>query len=213
MSDFKPKYGDEILSVEGRFSFPKLDKPDTGHKFSRGNYNTTFLVSKDDMEGEEFKAMMQALCNVAGVDKIDDLEKHPFCNADGTPKDGDEGRYAGKDGYPGCVFMKIGTKQKPECFTSIDVDEPEVIDATNIKSGDYGRLILTPSCYDEGQTTFYLKAVMLTKVGDRLTSSGSTGSSTDAKAFFATAVSGGSKAPTTTKTTGTKKSSINDILG
>lgn len=211
MSDFKPKYGDEILSVEGRISFPSLDKVDSGNKNSTGKYGLTLLVDKEVAKGEEFTNMMAALANVAGVESVADVEKHPFCNADGSAKDGDAGKNASKPGYPGCIFMKVNSKFKPECFTSIDVEEPEVIDPTNIKPGDYAKLILTPMAYDEGQTTFLLKAVMLTKVGERLTGGGAAATS-NAKALFASAVNGGSKAPTP-KTTGTKKSSINDILG
>ena len=212
MSDFKARYGEEIISVEGRFVHPKLEERDTGHKFSRNNFNTTFLVSKEDMEGEEFKAMMQALCDVAGVASVEDLDKHPFCNADGTLKDGDAGKAASKPGFPGTIFMKAGTNEKPECFTAIDVDEPTPLeDNSIIKSGDYGRLILTPSCYGEGETTFYIKGVLLTRAGERLSGGGK---GLDTKSFFATALGTGASKPKTAAKVKTKaKPSINDVLG
>lgn len=209
MSDFKARYGEEILSVEGRFVYPKLAEPDTVGKFARGNFNTTFLVSKEDIEGDEFKAMMAALCEVAGVASEDDLDKHPFCGLDGNLKDGDAEKNASKPGFPGHIFMKVSTNEKPECFTSIDVDESTPIDADKIKAGDYGRLILTPSCYGEGETTFYIKAVLLTKVGERLSGGGA---KVDAKSFFDTAVSGGGAAKAAPKKKKAKPS-INDVLG
>lgn len=189
MGDFKSVYGNEIVSVEGRFVFPKFNEPDTGHKYSRGTYNTTFLVPKETVDTPEFEEMMQALCEVAGVDDVDDLEKHPFI-VDGKLKDGDEGENAERPGFPGNIFMKAGTKQQPDCFTEIDVDEPEEIDPSNIKSGDWGRMILTPCCYEEGETTFYIQAVLLTRVGERLAGGGKT---VDSKSMFATALSTGAK--------------------
>lgn len=186
-------YGEPIHLQRIRATFVKLHEQETYQGEQKG-YAMTLLVEKSDKKA--LNAIKEALCDVAGVDSLSDMGKHPMIDDAGDLRDGDHESMAKYDGYKGCVYFKVSSNQQPECYLFMGSDDPEqVTDLDTIKrefyDGAYYDVILTPSMF-EGETvdrktketigpktTFYLVAVMKVEDGKRLGAG-----SVDAKAMF-----------------------------
>ena len=165
---FKPVYGEPFMTHPVRLQYVNLEEVDTGHKFSRENYNVRGLISKDDKT--VFKQILKACKEVAGVASVDDLEKHPFLDDKGKIKDGDNEKHAKKEGHAGHYFFVATSNAQPECYIfEKGMEEAERCDPGDIYSGCFASLLLVPCEYEEGSVTVYLKAVVKTADGKPFT--------------------------------------------
>ena len=150
------------------------------------------------METDVFDNLLEVVCAAAKVDTIEEVVKHPLINEDGTMKDGDEGVWANREGFPGTVFFKAKNKEQPKVYSLLDADgdiekrvlvNPEDI-ADTIKSGDYGFAVVDAWAYRPKEVTFFLKEVYLAQIGEPL---GGPSSKELVSAAFTSGASGGKK--------------------
>lgn len=177
-----------------RGNFVKVVEPDTEGKYARGKYCMTLLVPKNDKDN--LNAYTEAIADTAGVEDISDVEKHPMLDDNGDLRDGDVGKHANWEGYPGHVFFTVTTKEKPDLYVIDENEEPVIIRDENMQkkefySGAYYSVLLQPYMYEPGKVTLYIKeAVCKLADGKKLAKT----NSFDAKTSFMSGLSKSKKA-------------------
>jgi hypothetical protein len=171
MTDKKKRKSIVVATPPCRFNYVHLAEPDTQGRYADNKYSVMVMIPKEHIKTEVYDTMIEGICAAANVEAIEDVKKHPLIDMEGNLKDGDEGVYADREGFPGHIFFKTKSTQQPVVFsyesgTKIKVDPENIADTIN--SGDYGVAMLAPWEYRDGEVTFILKEVWLTKKGKPL---------------------------------------------
>jgi len=132
----KPIFLNNIVSPAGRISFPHLDKPDEGKKFSDGKFKASLLMDKKSADMSVLRAKALECAQQAFGPSIKTLNdfQHPF-------RDGD----AKSDlaGYPGNIYITCKSKKRP---LTIDRAKQNIA-PEEIYGGCTARLVVTACSY------------------------------------------------------------------
>lgn len=132
----KPTFLNNIVTPSGRISFPHLEQPDTGKKFSDGKFKASLLMDKKaaDMSVLRAKALECAqLAFGAGIKSLNDFQ-HPFRDGDAKPE---------LAGYAGMIFITCKSKKRPLCIDRAKQNIPP----EEIYGGCVARLVVTACSY------------------------------------------------------------------
>jgi hypothetical protein len=159
----------EALSPEFRVSFPQLFEAKAMEEGGKEKHSVTMLFSK-----KTSLKKLQAIHDNALTIGIDELWKgkkpknlrNPF-------RDGDEEEsYCEKEGYPGHIFIKATSIQKPSIVSTEKDEEGDFIaitDPMEVYAGCYGRAYLVAKAYDYAGNkgvAFYIQHFQKTGDGD-----------------------------------------------
>lgn len=182
MAKSTSEYGQDISIGPVRLDFVYFAEKDTGNKNSRNKYKVTILVPKKDKKtlGE----IEEALCNVAGVENLDDIGSHPFLDKYYDFRDGDK---KDREGYAGHVFFNTTSNNPIDCYIRDEMTGRPVLLKTkedivdNFYNGVYALVTLTPAYHpDHDVASFFITAALKFKDGAKL----SGGRPTDTKQGF-----------------------------
>jgi hypothetical protein len=154
----KPVFVNSIVTPIGTLSFPHLNKPDEGRRYSDGKYKATLLLPKKGVDLGPLKnaVLMCAKKKWPKVTKLDDII-HPF--RDGDLKD--------VDGYKGCVYIACKSKRRPALVGKMK----EEVDGDHFYGGCKARFIVSAMTYMQAGkpgVTLLLDAVQFAGEGERL---------------------------------------------
>lgn len=132
-------------------------------------YSATFLIDPNSVDVEKYDAVIKALYNEAKESKFKGLPitsnklwKPLRDGADWLEEHPDQTE------FEGMLFLKASTKSQPAVF---DEDGNEMIDLSEIKSGDYVRASLTGYTFNKAGNRgfgFFLNSVKKIEEGDAL---------------------------------------------
>jgi len=132
-------------------------------------YSCTFLIDPNSVDVENYDAIIKALYNEAKESKFKGLPitsnklwKPLRDGADWLEEHPDATEFEGK------MFLKASSKSQPSVF---DQDGNEMIDLSEIKSGDYVRASLTGYTFNKAGNRgfgFFLNSIKLIEVGEAL---------------------------------------------
>lgn len=155
---FKPAFGEKLITPKGRLSFPHLLEKNSGGQYSSDKYEVTLLIPKD----ADIKPLQKAALDVARkswgekVKSLKDIE-HPF-------RDGDEKEF---DGYAGHWYIKPRSKNRPGI---VDAKRQRVEDDEEVYGGRFAKLSVVPFTYLQAGrmgVSFQLQNVQLLEGGER----------------------------------------------
>jgi len=153
--DVKDSLRVTVKTPSGRLLYPHLVEQNTQGKYPSNAWETQLLISKADWK-KEGKELREAVLAV-GRDYFQD----PKLTLDDFPnpiKDGDDKE---QELYHDHILIRAKNRQAPPRIVNVkkkDLDEDEI---AAIKSGDYGRLVVTVAPYEPqgGGVTLYLTIV------------------------------------------------------
>src|ERR1043165_1868860 len=156
MSTNDPKPG-KLIPPEARLSFPSLFVPRAPMEGSAGEpkYGCTLLFPKD-ADLSALKAAASAAVRAKGGDKKTSNLRSPF--RDGSEKD--------LDGYEGCIFINVTSKQKPGV---VDENVQPIIDPSASYAGCYVRASVKAYAYEKAGNrgvAFGLNNIQKTRDGE-----------------------------------------------
>ncbi len=157
MSTEAPTKSAKLITPEGRLSFPNLFVPRAPMEGQAGEakYSCTLIFPKD-ADLSALKAAASAAVREKWGDKKPANLRSPF-------RDGDEKEL---DGYAGCTFINISSKQKPGV---VDENVQPIIDASAIYAGCYVRASVRAYAYEKAGNrgvAFGLNNIQKTRDGE-----------------------------------------------
>lgn len=153
----------KVLTGKVRFSFVNVFQPD-----EKGSYSLLLLIPKTDKE--TVKKIKDSIEAFKTDPKAVNIWGSKFLASFKTPmRDGDTDRDTEKyPEYKGHYFVNANTYNKPGV---VDAQKNEIIDKSELYSGSYGRVTLTPAGYSvDGNKgiKFYLNNVQKMADGEPL---------------------------------------------
>lgn len=149
-----------FVTPKGRFSYPSVIEP-TSFQGSDPRYSCTLLLSKDDKDIADVIEKLEGLHEEAMEECFGDKVPRQFERWGIT--DGDELEDPNVAGH---WVVKASNKNKPAV---VDADKQEVLDASEVYGGCYGRLNIWAKAYGSGNrggVTFELLAAQKLEDGD-----------------------------------------------
>jgi hypothetical protein len=141
----KPIFINDIVTPEGRVSFPHLANPDAkgpGKPYADDKYKASLLMPKKDTDFAVLRAKaLECAQQAFGKDSIKSLNDfvHPF--RDGNQRLNKEGEVM--DGYKDCLYITCKSKDRP-----LTIDRAKKnIDPKDVYGGCRGRFIVTAMSY------------------------------------------------------------------
>jgi hypothetical protein len=132
----------KVTTGLGRFSYAHFFEPRAMEEGQDKKYGVSFLIPKTDKPGiKKIEAAIEA-CKKIALEKLGGKLPKNFKM---PLRDGDEEKEDDPN-YAGHYFINCSSKQKPNV---VDKDMNAILDATEVKSGDYGRLSLNFFFYDK----------------------------------------------------------------